>query len=73
MRDSRNTNSIFFLSMVTSRSSPEAPWCRSVQCISYDRIAPHPQLLGIPDNRKIFDGFIGVLPPWNDTHSRNEL
>jgi hypothetical protein len=29
-------------------------------------------LLGILDNRKIRDGFIGVLPPWNGTYSRDE-
>jgi hypothetical protein len=23
-------------------------------------------------NRKILDGFIGVLPPWNGTYSRDE-
>jgi len=40
--------------------------------ISYDRIAPHPQLLGILDDRKIFDGFISVFPPWNGTYSRDE-
>jgi len=29
-------------------------------------------LLGILDNRKILDGFIGVLSPWNGTYSRDE-
>jgi hypothetical protein len=31
------------------------------------------QLLGILDNRKIRDGFIGVLLPWNGTYSRDAV
>jgi hypothetical protein len=29
-------------------------------------------LLGILDNRKIRDGFMGVLLPWNGTYIRDE-
>ena len=30
------------------------------------------KLLGILDNRKILDGFIVVLLPWNSTYSSDE-
>jgi hypothetical protein len=30
------------------------------------------KLLGILDNRKILDSFIGVLPGWNGTYNRDE-
>jgi hypothetical protein len=29
------------------------------------------KLLGILDNRKILDGFIGLLLPWNGTYVRD--